>query len=1045
MEPMKDPPSKPQPKLPAHTGTKGAHAGGAVAPPKQGPKVPAAAPLPGKHGEDKVRADAPRIQGRGLSAVPDPQANATKDAALGLQQISSETMAGSAYSLHGSNIPIEKQSAARKGAVQVDYPAKESTATSQKQSEAQKGTIQGTTKASPATMAGSAPVSGEGSFKTDQSQFFSEKSNPTEGSKQTVKAFPERSDTSIASGAVNLQQSEGAEHTLDQAQTIPEKSQVPQAADTSGQTKPASVTPVSKGTSQPFIIHEWSDSSNVTGVANPKGPNTLKEALGQSQTLTEKSQASQEPISAQPKPKSVTIEGNQSVITEETNSSIINQVTTEQLKVAAEKQSTPILHPTNPLTSQPQTFAADKQWPPEKGQPPVHPHIAPMPPSTQTKHADPQLMSKGRWTVLPDADNEDVVDASTDATTTLDAAKDAITTPSDNVIIISQDGVVIPPSVTATKKAPYTVAEKGKGPLQPEKGPLQPEPGTTAARSFASLLQSPVSNVTPLPSFNLTSSISIGEDGTKMINFTQEDVDKAVANMENTLVMKFNNTRPTIDAIRSTVSQWKLSQDAAIGPLDGRHVLLRLMTKDDLRIAWLHDSNTIMNIGYRLMKWSPQMGSRTESPVVVRWIRLPGLLPHFCTRPLLQLIGDGIAKFMDADTATLNTTRPSQPRISVEVDVSKPLPNKIRIQVGKEGAYWQRVIFEGNPIYCTHCSMHGHSLQNCRRKNNTGRKDRAADQKDKPSTSTAQTTQPKKTQKATTQTWQPKITPTPTANPFATLSDKASNEEAPPKTTPTTNPFAILAKDKDAEVAPPQVEDTMTKTAKEAENIKGKAIPTVLTEIDHLVQIIESSGEKLMTQEANQTEEPFQFVALTPKRATRRNTSDGDVIPPMDKPESAFKYRSTKSRGRLRELQQINASSITDLTIATEKDSVTLNNTDILSQTEEFFDASLDPTPDDDHANIQHKTIIPDTPTEPAETDSVIETTVNKVAMPSSSDSATVPVQNEISQTPKAKKKKSKTLKAAAEEELAAPPTKRKKRSRPVPALEGETLPKVPQ
>lgn len=82
----------------------------------------------------------------------------------------------------------------------------------------------------------------------------------------------------------------------------------------------------------------------------------------------------------------------------------------------------------------------------------------------------------------------------------------------------------------------------------------------------------------------------------------------------------------------------------------------------------------------------------------------------------LRLLGNAIAKFIEADPKTTNTTKNAHPHICVEVDMTKPLLIKVYIQIGDVEGYWQTVAFEGNPMYCIFCKLHGHSDNICHKK-----------------------------------------------------------------------------------------------------------------------------------------------------------------------------------------------------------------------------------------------------------------------------------------------------------------------------------------
>ena len=65
------------------------------------------------------------------------------------------------------------------------------------------------------------------------------------------------------------------------------------------------------------------------------------------------------------------------------------------------------------------------------------------------------------------------------------------------------------------------------------------------------------------------------------------------------------------------------------------------------------------------------------------------------------------------DAATASLKRPSVARLLVEVDLLKPRPDKIWIQLGDEEGFWQKLTFENVPDYCSHCWHVGHQEQHC--------------------------------------------------------------------------------------------------------------------------------------------------------------------------------------------------------------------------------------------------------------------------------------------------------------------------------------------
>lgn len=74
-----------------------------------------------------------------------------------------------------------------------------------------------------------------------------------------------------------------------------------------------------------------------------------------------------------------------------------------------------------------------------------------------------------------------------------------------------------------------------------------------------------------------------------------------------------------------------------------------------------------------------------------------------------------IGKFLKSDLRTQNFTHPMYARACIEVNLSKPLPSRIKVKLGTYGYVWQKVVYESNIEFCSNCSIQGHTAQNCRK------------------------------------------------------------------------------------------------------------------------------------------------------------------------------------------------------------------------------------------------------------------------------------------------------------------------------------------
>ncbi|XP_041995766.1 uncharacterized protein LOC121745893 [Salvia splendens] len=94
--------------------------------------------------------------------------------------------------------------------------------------------------------------------------------------------------------------------------------------------------------------------------------------------------------------------------------------------------------------------------------------------------------------------------------------------------------------------------------------------------------------------------------------------------------------------------------------------------------------------------------------IVAIWCNLIGLPIHLFDQSALFAIGKLLGTPIQVDRATANKTRLSFARICVEIDITKPPPEEIILDIcGRETA--QQVRWDKIPAYCRECKHVGHS------------------------------------------------------------------------------------------------------------------------------------------------------------------------------------------------------------------------------------------------------------------------------------------------------------------------------------------------
>ncbi|CAI0626277.1 unnamed protein product [Linum tenue] len=93
---------------------------------------------------------------------------------------------------------------------------------------------------------------------------------------------------------------------------------------------------------------------------------------------------------------------------------------------------------------------------------------------------------------------------------------------------------------------------------------------------------------------------------------------------------------------------------------------------------------------------------------MVVWVQFPGFPVHFYHKEILFTLGNMIGRSIKLDYHTLHQERTKFARMAVEVDLSKPLVPRIRLD-----GRWQKVEFENLPVVCFECGKIGHTKVSC--------------------------------------------------------------------------------------------------------------------------------------------------------------------------------------------------------------------------------------------------------------------------------------------------------------------------------------------
>ncbi|CAI0460517.1 unnamed protein product [Linum tenue] len=146
--------------------------------------------------------------------------------------------------------------------------------------------------------------------------------------------------------------------------------------------------------------------------------------------------------------------------------------------------------------------------------------------------------------------------------------------------------------------------------------------------------------------------------------------------------------------------------------LNNQAFLVTFNNDQDYLHALTGGSWTILDHYLLVHEWSPSfITSDQPFKSVVAWVQFPELLVHFYHREVLFALGNLIGRTIKLDYHTEHLERGKFARLAVELDMTKPLATRIRL----DGA-WQQVTYENLPQICFECGRIGHNEDRCSKK-----------------------------------------------------------------------------------------------------------------------------------------------------------------------------------------------------------------------------------------------------------------------------------------------------------------------------------------
>ncbi|KAL8141679.1 hypothetical protein V2J09_014711 [Rumex salicifolius] len=179
---------------------------------------------------------------------------------------------------------------------------------------------------------------------------------------------------------------------------------------------------------------------------------------------------------------------------------------------------------------------------------------------------------------------------------------------------------------------------------------------------------------------------------------------------KDTLIVRLFDKNLGYMALRRRLAQkWGLSAPFSLIDIGNDTFIARFANRTDYDHVLTQGPWIIGDSYLSIRKWVPRFDVLEDKITsLVVWVRIPWLHIEYFDQRFLHMVGRKIGKVLRVDRTTAEAERGQFVRLSVEVDITKPLLSKFRLH----GKIWP-IQYEGLKMMCFKCGKVGHHLDSC--------------------------------------------------------------------------------------------------------------------------------------------------------------------------------------------------------------------------------------------------------------------------------------------------------------------------------------------
>lgn len=238
-------------------------------------------------------------------------------------------------------------------------------------------------------------------------------------------------------------------------------------------------------------------------------------------------------------------------------------------------------------------------------------------------------------------------------------------------------------------------------------------------RSYSQMAQGFDRAVNPLFESNGVADVSDDEENQEgyaedmncpTIYLSKEDKRRIRHPWMNAIIIKLFDRRMSYEVlVRKLKLKWNLKGQIALTDVGHAYYVVRFSSLEDYEFVLTQGPWLIGDSYLTIRKWIPNFIA-DEEPIkfLTAWVRIPHLSVEYFDKQILHKIGEKIGKVIKIDRNTESMDRGQYVRFCIEVDISKPLLSKFRLN----GRIW-KIQYEGLKMVCFKCGRLGHKEDKC--------------------------------------------------------------------------------------------------------------------------------------------------------------------------------------------------------------------------------------------------------------------------------------------------------------------------------------------